>query len=41
MFRIGNALFIPSYLSVVLYRHFASPDNDGSPLIMILLSIST
>jgi len=41
MFRIGCALFIPSYLSVVLYRHFATPDNDGSLLIMILLSIST
>lgn len=41
MFRIGNALFIPAYLSVVLYRHFASPDNGGSLLIMTLLSIST
>ncbi|CAE6469893.1 unnamed protein product [Rhizoctonia solani] len=41
MFRIGNALFIPAYLSVVLYRHFASADSGGSPLIMILLSIST
>ncbi|QRW05140.1 major facilitator superfamily transporter [Ceratobasidium sp. AG-Ba] len=41
MFRIGCALFIPSYLSVVLYRHFASEGNGGSLLIMILLSIST
>ncbi|KAL5641261.1 hypothetical protein ACGC1H_001670 [Rhizoctonia solani] len=41
MFRIGNALFIPAYLSVVLYRHFASADSGGSLLIMILLSIST
>ncbi|KAJ1311418.1 hypothetical protein OPQ81_009908 [Rhizoctonia solani] len=41
MFRIGNALFIPAYLSVVLYRHFASADSGGSSLIMILLSIST
>ncbi|KAG9081781.1 hypothetical protein FS749_007387 [Ceratobasidium sp. UAMH 11750] len=41
MFRIGCALFIPSYLSVVLYRHFASADSGGGLLIMILLSIST
>jgi len=41
MFRIGCALFIPSYLSVTLYRHFASADNDGSLFIMVLLSIST
>ncbi|KAG9095548.1 hypothetical protein FRC06_009689 [Ceratobasidium sp. 370] len=41
MFRIGCALFIPSYLSVVLYRHFASADNGGGLLIMILLSVST
>ncbi|CAE6531380.1 unnamed protein product [Rhizoctonia solani] len=41
MFRIGNALFIPAYLSVVLYRHFASANSGGSPLIMTLLSIST
>ncbi|KAG8732478.1 hypothetical protein FRC11_013343 [Ceratobasidium sp. 423] len=41
MFRIGNALFIPAYLSVVLYRHFASADSGGSLPIMILLSIST
>ncbi|KAG9124108.1 hypothetical protein FRC07_012814 [Ceratobasidium sp. 392] len=41
MFRIGCALFIPSYLSVVLYRHFASAGSNGGLLIMILLSIST
>ncbi|KAG8726574.1 hypothetical protein FRC12_023269 [Ceratobasidium sp. 428] len=41
MFRIGCALFIPSYLSVVLYRHFASSDSSGGLLIMVLLSIST
>ncbi|QRW19293.1 major facilitator superfamily transporter [Rhizoctonia solani] len=41
MFRIGNALYIPAYLTVVLYRHFASPVSGGSLPIMILLSIST
>ncbi|CAE6422942.1 unnamed protein product, partial [Rhizoctonia solani] len=41
MFRIGNALYIPAYLTVVLYRHLATPVNGGSLPIMILLSIST
>jgi hypothetical protein len=34
MFRIGSALFIPSYLSVTLYRAFASPTEQGGPLVM-------
>jgi hypothetical protein len=41
MFRIGSALFIPSYLTVTLYRVFASPDDEGNPLIMGLLALST
>jgi hypothetical protein len=41
MFRIGSALFIPSYLTVTLYRVFASPDDEGNPLIMGLLAVST
>ncbi len=41
MFRIGSALFIPGYLTVTLYRRFASSRSDGNALLMILLSIST
>lgn len=34
MFRIGSALFIPAYLTVILYRPLASADNDGSTVLM-------
>ena len=34
MFRIGSALFIPSYLTVTLYRPFASADSDGNAVLM-------
>ncbi|KAG9018555.1 hypothetical protein FRB90_011440 [Tulasnella sp. 427] len=41
MFRIGSALFIPSYLSVILYRAFASETEDGNFIVMALLTLST
>ncbi|EMD35508.1 hypothetical protein CERSUDRAFT_157305 [Gelatoporia subvermispora B] len=41
MFRIGSLLFIPSYLSVILYRVFASPTADGNPVLMAALALST
>ncbi|OCH86843.1 major facilitator superfamily MFS-1 [Obba rivulosa] len=41
MFRIGSMLFIPSYLSVILYRVFASPTADGNPILMAALALST
>ncbi|KZS87233.1 hypothetical protein SISNIDRAFT_318515 [Sistotremastrum niveocremeum HHB9708] len=34
MFRIGSLLFIPAYLTVIIYRAFASPDEDGNILVM-------
>jgi hypothetical protein len=34
MFRIGSALFIPSYLTVTLYRPLASANSDGSTVLM-------
>ncbi|KAG7447881.1 major facilitator superfamily MFS-1 [Guyanagaster necrorhizus] len=42
MFRLGSFLFIPSYLTVVLYRApFASADNDGGFVLMAALAVST
>ncbi|KXN89340.1 Protein ZINC INDUCED FACILITATOR 1 [Leucoagaricus sp. SymC.cos] len=41
MFRVGSVLFIPSYLSVILYRVFASPSNDGNFILMTALALST
>lgn len=42
MFRLGSLLFIPSYLTVVLYRvPFASEENDGNFILMTGLAIST
>ncbi|KAI0701351.1 hypothetical protein BC835DRAFT_1411497 [Cytidiella melzeri] len=41
MFRIGSLLYIPAYLSVVLYRVFASDNDDGSLVLMCALAIST
>jgi hypothetical protein len=41
MFRIGSALFIPGYITVVLYRGLAGSSADGSALLMSLLALST
>ncbi|KAI0760328.1 major facilitator superfamily MFS-1 [Fomes fomentarius] len=41
MFRIGTMLFIPSYLTVILYRVFASPSDDGNLILMAALALST
>ncbi|KAF5356799.1 hypothetical protein D9756_006576 [Leucocoprinus leucothites] len=41
MFRVGSILFIPSYLSVILYRIFASESNDGNFILMTALALST
>ncbi|PCH35246.1 hypothetical protein WOLCODRAFT_155919 [Wolfiporia cocos MD-104 SS10] len=41
MFRVGSLLFIPAYLSVVLYRVLASADTDGNPILMAALALST
>lgn len=41
MFRLGSALFIPSYLTVTLYRAFASEESEGNLLVMCLLTVST
>lgn len=35
MFRIGSALFIPAYLTVTLYRTFASPSSEGNLIVML------
>jgi len=35
MFRIGTVLFIPSYLTVTLYRPLASAEDGGNTLLMI------
>lgn len=34
MFRIGTLLYIPAYLSVILYRVFASASDDGNLVLM-------
>ncbi|KAG6841094.1 hypothetical protein C0991_001901 [Blastosporella zonata] len=41
MFRVGSLLFIPAYLSVILYRPFASANDDGNFLVMTALAFST
>ncbi|KAF9010033.1 hypothetical protein BDQ17DRAFT_1273732 [Cyathus striatus] len=41
MFRIGSLLFIPAYLSVVLYRAFASAQDDGNIVVLSGLALST
>ncbi|KAG5727530.1 Protein ZINC INDUCED FACILITATOR 1 [Termitomyces sp. T112] len=41
MYRIGSLLFIPAYLTVILYRAFASAEDDGNFLVMTALAIST
>jgi len=41
MFRMGSFLFIPAYLTVVLYRVFASATDSGNIFLMSALSVST
>ncbi|KIK56864.1 hypothetical protein GYMLUDRAFT_46768 [Collybiopsis luxurians FD-317 M1] len=42
MFRLGSLFFIPSYLSVILYRvPFASEEEDGNLPLMAALTLST
>lgn len=40
MFRLGSVLFIPSYLTVVLYRPLASSQDDGNVILMAGLYLS-
>jgi hypothetical protein len=40
MFRLGSALFIPGYLTVTLFRVFASPEDDGNFVLMAALAAS-
>ncbi|VDC00276.1 unnamed protein product [Peniophora sp. CBMAI 1063] len=40
MFRIGTLLFIPGYVTVTLYRVFASADDDGNAILMTALAVS-
>jgi hypothetical protein len=35
MFRLGSLLFIPGYLTVILYRVLASPQGSGGLILMI------
>jgi hypothetical protein len=35
MFRLGTFLFIPGYITITLYRVFASADSGGTLLLMI------
>ncbi|KAH7887062.1 hypothetical protein F5I97DRAFT_1872838 [Phlebopus sp. FC_14] len=41
MFRLGSLLFIPAYLTVILYRVFASPTDGGNFILMTALAVST
>lgn len=34
MFRLGSLLFIPAYLTVIIYRVFASPTSGGNFILM-------
>lgn len=36
MFRIGSLLFIPSYLTVVLYRPLASAGDDNQSVLLMI-----
>jgi hypothetical protein len=40
MFRLGTMLFIPGYLTVTMYRVFASASDDGNAILMIALAAS-
>jgi hypothetical protein len=39
MFRIGSLLYIPAYLSVILYRVFANDKDEGSLFLMCGMSM--
>jgi MFS family permease len=41
MFRLGSLLFIPAYLTVIMYRGFASSNDEGSFVLMAALALST
>ncbi|KAG2154186.1 uncharacterized protein EDB93DRAFT_1133165 [Suillus bovinus] len=41
MFRLGSLLFIPAYLTVTMYRGFASSNDQGSFILMAALALST
>lgn len=41
MFRLGSLLFIPAYLSVVLYRPLASANDNENFILMTALALST
>ncbi|TFY76791.1 hypothetical protein EWM64_g7223 [Hericium alpestre] len=41
MFRVGSLLFIPAYVTVVMYRVLASPNDDGNFILMTALAVST
>lgn len=41
MFRLGAALFVPAYLSVIMYRAFVKPSSDSNAFVMLLLALST
>ncbi|TFK38100.1 hypothetical protein BDQ12DRAFT_683974 [Crucibulum laeve] len=41
MFRLGSILFIPAYLSVILFRTLASAEDDGNFLVMAALALAT
>ncbi|EJD01298.1 major facilitator superfamily MFS-1 [Fomitiporia mediterranea MF3/22] len=41
MFRIGSLLYIPAYLTVILYRPLASAEDDGNFFLMAALVFST
>jgi len=41
MFRLGTLLFIPGYVTVILYRVLAGPETGGGLILMIPLTIST
>ncbi|KAL5527526.1 hypothetical protein ACEPAG_6327 [Sanghuangporus baumii] len=41
MFRIGSLLFIPAYLSVILYRPLANAEDGGNGFLMAALVFST
>lgn len=41
MFRLGSLLFIPAYLTVTMYRVFASSNDEGSFILMAALALST
>lgn len=41
MFRLGSLLFIPAYLTVTIYRVFASPSAENNFILLSALALST